>query len=195
MIILGLDIASVTGFAWYEPGSSLSSIKTGLIKATGENAEEKAASLAVQLVAMFKQGRPDFVAIETPMRNVKSFTKKRQDFGGEVEEQTINPNALQLSSLAGAAVAIIAAYRIQWECIPSQTWRKVFLGAGRMPGRDRAGWKRAAIDRCRMLRIDVKNADAAEAVGIAYAGEHCQAFKMERARRAEAERAQAGEAA
>lgn len=34
-LILGLDIASVTGFAWYEPGSSLSSIKTGLIKATG----------------------------------------------------------------------------------------------------------------------------------------------------------------
>lgn len=178
MIILGLDIASVTGFAWYEPGSSLSSIKTGLIKATGENAEEKAASLAVQLVAMFKQGRPDFVAIETPMRNIVSFKKKRQDFGGEVEEQTINPNALQLSSLAGAAVAIIAAYRIQWECIPSQTWRKVFLGAGRMPGRDRAGWKRAAIDRCRMLRIEVKSADAAEAVGLSIAAASCQKFKM-----------------
>lgn len=50
MIICGLDIATVSGFALYEPGSSLSSIKTGLIKATGENAEEKAASLAVQLV-------------------------------------------------------------------------------------------------------------------------------------------------
>jgi hypothetical protein len=37
----GLDIATVSGFAWYEPGSSPSSIKTGLIKAAGDNAEEK----------------------------------------------------------------------------------------------------------------------------------------------------------
>jgi Holliday junction resolvasome RuvABC endonuclease subunit len=180
MLILGMDIATVSGIAWYEPGASLSSIKTGLIKAAGDNAEEKAASLAVQLVTLFKQGRPDFVAIETPMRNIVSFKKKRQDFGGEVEEQTINPNALQLSSLSGAAIAIIAAYRIPWECVASSTWRKVFLGMGRSPGFDRAMWKRAAVERCRVLRIEVKNADAAEAVGIAMAGEHTQTFKMAR---------------
>lgn len=184
MVILGLDIATTTGFAWYEPGCSLSSIKTGLIKAEGENAEEKAASLAQQLVALFKPGRPDFVAIEQPMRNVVTFAKKRQDFGGEVEEQTINPNALQLSSLAGAAVAIIAAYRIPWETIPSATWRKHFLGMGRSPGFDRAMWKRAAVERCRVLKIGVKNADAAEAVGIAMAGEATQSFKMIKARAA-----------
>ncbi|HEU4986884.1 MAG TPA: hypothetical protein VFT89_07445 [Rhizobiaceae bacterium] len=184
MIILGLDVATTTGFAWYEPGSSLSSIKTGLIKAQGENAEEKAASLAQQLVAMFKAGKPDFVAIEQPMRNVVSFKKKRQDFAGEVEEQTLNPNALQLSSLAGAAVGIIAAYRIPWETIPSATWRKHFLGMGRSPGFDRAAWKRAAVERCRMFRIEVKNADAAEAVGIAMAGEACQRFKALMARAA-----------
>lgn len=181
MVILGLDIATTTGFAWYEPGSSLSSIKTGLIKAAGDNAEDKAASLATQMVTMFKAGKPDFVAIEQPMRNVVSFKKKRQDFGGEVEEQTINPNALQLSSLAGAAIGIIAAYRIPWECVASSTWRKHFLGMGRSPGFDRAMWKRAAIERCRVLKIEVKNADAAEAVGIAMAGEACQRFKMARA--------------
>lgn len=58
--------------------------------------------------------RPEFVSLEQPMRNVVTFKKKRQDFGGEGEERTINPNALQLSSFAGAAVAIIAAYRIPW---------------------------------------------------------------------------------
>lgn len=183
-VILGLDIATTTGFAWYEPGLSLSTIKTGLIKAEGDNAEEKAASLAQQLVAMFKTGRPDFVAIEQPMRNVVSFKKKRQDFGGEVEEQTINPNALQLSSLAGAAVGIIAAYRIPWETIPSATWRKVFLGMGRSPGFDRAAWKRAAVDRCRAFKINVKNADAAEAVGISIAGAASQSFRLLQSRRA-----------
>lgn len=181
MLILGLDIATVTGFAWYEPGSSLSSIKTGLIKAAGDNAEEKAASLATQMVAMFKAGRPDFVAIEQPMRNVVSFKKTKQTLAGPVDEQTINPNALHLSSLSGAAIAIIAAYRIPWECIASATWRKHFLGMGRSPGFDRAMWKRTAIERCRILKIDVKNADAAEAVGIAMAGAACQRFKRAKA--------------
>lgn len=183
-MILGLDIATVTGFAWYEPGSSLSSIKTGLLKAQGDNAEEKAASLATQLVALLKPGRPDFVAIEQPMRNVVSFKKTRNTLAGPVDEQTINPNALQLSALVGAAVGIIAAYRIPWETISSSTWRKHFLGMGRSPGLDRAAWKRTAVERCRALRIDVKNADAAEAVGIAMAGEACQTYRMMRARAA-----------
>lgn len=178
MLILGLDIATTTGFAWYEPGSSLSTIKTGLIKAKGDDAEQLAASLACQIVAIFKETKPDFVAIEQPMRNVKMFRKKRQDFAGEVEEQTINPNALKLSSLTGAAVGIISAYRIPWECIPSQSWRKHFFGMGRNPSFDRAAWKRAAVERCRAFRIDVRNADAAEAVGIAMAGEATQTFRM-----------------
>ncbi|TPK14147.1 crossover junction endodeoxyribonuclease RuvC [Mesorhizobium sp. B2-5-11] len=181
-LILGLDIATVTGFAWYEPGSSLSSIKTGLIKAAGDNAEEKAESLGRQLRDMIKGNRPDFVAIEQPMRNVVSFKKTRQTLAGPVDEQTINPNALQLEGLVCAAVAIIGGgYGIPWETIPSSTWRKHFLGMGRSPGFDRAMWKRAAIERCRVLKIDVKNADAAEAVGIAMAGEACQRFKMARA--------------
>jgi Holliday junction resolvasome RuvABC endonuclease subunit len=184
MLILGLDIATTTGFAWYDDKASLSAIKTGLIKAEGENAEEKAASLACQIVPMLRQTKPDFVAIEQPMRNVVSFKKKRQDFGGEVEEQTINPNALQLSSLSGAAVAVVAAYRIPWETISSSTWRKVFLGMGRSPGFDRATWKRAAVERCRALKIEVRNADAAEAVGIAFAGASTQTFKMMQARAA-----------
>ena len=184
MLILGLDIATTTGFAWYDDKASLSAIKTGLIKAQGDNAEEKAASLAQQLVPMFRETKPDFVAIEQPMRNVKTFTKKRQDFGGEVQEQTINPNALQLEGLVCAAVAIIAAYRIPWETIPSATWRKVFLGMGRSPGFDRPMWKRVAVERCRALKIEVRNADAAEAVGIAFAGASTQTFKMMQARAA-----------
>lgn len=196
MIILGLDIATTTGFAWYEPGSSLASIKTGIIKVEGENAEQKAASLAVQLRELFYEtktvnGRlermlikPDFVAIEQPMRNVKSFRKVRNDLAGAVEESTINPNALQLEGLVCAAVAIIAAYRIPWETIPAATWRKHFLGMGRNPGFDRAAWKRAAVDRCRAFKIAVRNSDAAEAVGISIAGEATQTYRMMMARAA-----------
>ncbi|OCJ12491.1 hypothetical protein A6U86_05570 [Rhizobium sp. AC27/96] len=190
MLILGLDIATTTGFAWYEPGSKLSTIRTGVIKAEGDNAEEKAASIALQVVNLFKDPitrkacLPDFVAIEQPMRNIVTFAKKKQDMAGEVEERTVNPNALQLSSLSGAVVGIVAAYRIPWVTIPSATWRKHFLGMGRSPGFDRAAWKRAAIERCRLLKISVKNADAAEAVGIAMAAEAAQEFKLLKVRAA-----------
>lgn len=190
-VILGLDIATVTGFAWYEPGQSLSSIKTGLIKAQGGNAEEKAASLAQQLVTLFKPCRPDFVAIERPLPNVKQFEKYSDDLvDGQVSEATINPNQMLLPTFIGAAVGIIAAYRIPFETIAPQTWHKSYYGSGFKPPRKwikvqrhpqggywKNDWKTPAIERARMLRIDVKNADAAEAVGIAMAGVACQRFK------------------
>ena len=178
MIILGLDIATTTGFAWYDPNAPMNTIRTGIITATGDNAEEKAASIGTQLVAMLKAERPDFVAIEQPMRNVVTFKKKRQDMAGEKEEQTINPNALQLSSLSGAAVAIVSAYRIPWLTIPSSTWRSQFLGYGRKPGFASKDWKKAAMERCQMLKIPVKKHDAAEAVGIAFAATASQQYKM-----------------
>ncbi|NNV20557.1 hypothetical protein EHE22_08980 [Ochrobactrum pseudogrignonense] len=178
MLILGMDIATTTGFAWYDPSASMSTIRTGIITSTGENAEEKAASIATQLVAMIKAERPDFVAIEQPMRNVVMFKKKKHDIAGEHDETTINPNALQLSSLSGAAVAIISAYRIPWLTIPSSTWRSQFLGYGRKPGFASKDWKKAAMERCQSLKIPVKKHDAAEAVGIAFAASGSQQFKM-----------------
>ncbi|TPM89841.1 hypothetical protein [Mesorhizobium sp. B2-1-3A] len=193
MLILGLDIATTTGFAWYEPGSSLSSIKTGLIQAIGENAEEKAASLGDKLHAMFKEQKPDFVAIEEPLRNIKTFKKTIQTMYGPKVIQTVNPNQMLLYSLVGAAVVITSAYKRPWETIPPSTWRKFFFGKGFKPpvklvereGEDTVEeklWKKAAIERCRHLKIDVKGgADAAEAVGIAMAGEACQRFKIARA--------------
>ncbi len=197
-LLLGLDIATVTGFAWYDTGASMAAIKTGLIKAEGDSSEEKAASLALQLVAMFKAGRPDFVALERPLPNVKQFEKYTDDLvEGEVVGTTINPNQMLLPTYIGAAVAIIAAYRIPLETIAPQTWRKAYFGSGFKPpkkfmkikrhpqgGKWVNDWKTPAIERARALRIDVKNADAAEAVGIAFAGAGLQTFKMMQARAA-----------
>src|SRR5690606_13632265 len=135
-------------------------------------------AMRLQAVAMMKARRPDCVTIEQAMRNVVTFKKKRNDMAGEKEEQTINPNALQLSSLSGAAVAIISAYRIPWLTIPSSTWRSQFLGYGRKPGFASMDWKKAAMERCQMLTIPVKKHDAAEAVGIALAATASQQYKM-----------------
>ena len=176
-LILGLDIATTTGFALYSLQESLSTIKTGTIVCKGNNAEQKAASLSVELIKLLKAHKPDFIAIEEPLRNLVPFRKKTQSLMGEEEHLTINPSALQLSSMTGAAVAITSGLKIPWTTIPSQTWRKHFLGRGREKGWKRSDWKRAAIERCRLLHIPVKNNDAAEAVGIAIAGSASQEFK------------------
>ena len=176
--ILGLDIATTTGLALYTVNEPLSTIETRTIKVQGSNSEQKAASLSVEFIRLFKEQRPDFVAIEEPLRNLVPFRKKIQSLIGETEQLTINPNALQLSSITGAAVAIISGFKIPWITIPSATWRKHFLGRGREKGWQRADWKRAAIERCRSLHIPVKNNDAAEAVGIALSGSVSQEFKQ-----------------
>ncbi len=210
MLILGLDIATTTGFAWYDDKASLSAIKTGLIKAVGANSEDKAASLALQLRELFYEtvtidGRterrlfkPDFVAIERPLPNIMQFEKFSDDLvDGQVSTSTVNPNQMLLPTYIGAAVAIIAAYRIPFETIAPQTWHKAYYGSGFKPpkkfiknnrhpqgGKWVNDWKTPAVERARALRIEVRNADAAEAVGIAFAGAASQTFKDMQARSA-----------
>ncbi|WP_025199089.1 hypothetical protein [Brucella sp. BO2] len=189
MLILGLDVATQTGFAWYDPSAPMSTIRTGIITATGKDAEEKSSSLAQQLFAMLKSERPDFVAIEQPLRNVKTFKKQVKTLYGFKTVETINTNALQLPSLVGAAVGIVSAYRIPWMTIPAATWRSRYFGKGFKPpikitqkeGEDpqeEKQWKKAAVDRCQQLKIPVKRHDAAEAVGVAFAAAGSDEYKM-----------------
>lgn len=198
MLILGLDIATTTGFAWYDDKASLSAIKTGLIKAQGENAEEKAASLACQIVKMLRETKPDFVAIERPLPNIMQFEKFSDDLvDGQAASSTVNPNQMLLPTYIGAAVAIIAAYRIPFETIAPQSWHKAYYGSGFKPpkkfikikrhpqgGKWVNDWKTPAVERARALKIEVRNADAAEAVGIAFAGASTQTYRMMQARAA-----------
>lgn len=207
MIILGLDVATTTGFAWYDttPGVSLSSIKTGILRAQGDEDWQKAGSLAVQLIAELHESvdgtrrrKPlDFVAIERPLPNVMQFEKESHDMVGSESTMTINPNQMLLHQLIGSVCGILAAYKIPHVTIPPQTWRASYFGKGfkppRKPVKDKHGnqkrnrrgelmwkndWKTPAVEKARSLRIDVRNADAAEAVGIAFAGAGLQAFKM-----------------
>ncbi|MEF2551964.1 hypothetical protein VQ042_11435 [Aurantimonas sp. A2-1-M11] len=85
MLILGLDGAQCTGFAYYDTERSLSSIRAGLIRASGESYEEKAIDLHRKLLIMLRKDRPDFVAIEKPLR-AQPGGKRVQTFMGEAEE-------------------------------------------------------------------------------------------------------------
>lgn len=194
MLIEGLDIATSCGVAQVEKPGRLSAAKCLCLYAEGENSEEKAGELAWQLMQRYRDAstRPQFVAIEMPMRNVMTFKKQGRDLAGQTQKETINPNALQLSGLAGAAVAVLNCYRIPWGLIASKTWRNAYFGKDFVPPKvkktnrktgqtivtDQDDWKQAAIDMALRDRIALPSTkaeqrDAAEAIGIAWAWESC----------------------
>ncbi|MBY8918800.1 hypothetical protein KUG85_04840 [Nitratireductor sp. L1-7-SE] len=176
-LILGLDIATSCGRALIDRSERPGTWNCDVWKSAGDNGEEKAGHLAMQMIPYLKANKPDFVAIEMPQRNVQTFGRKRKDMAGEATETTINPNALQLSSLAGAAIAILDAYRIPWGLIAPVTWRSAYFGKGVKPqGKD--DWKDLAIQHARMQGIGLPatkaaQRDAAEALGIAVSWERC----------------------
>lgn len=179
MLILGLDIATTTGFAWYDTEASLSAIKAGSFRIGGEGFEQRAGEMGAIMIRMMREQRPDFVAMEQPTRNVMQHRRQGHDLAGEHDELTINAGtSLLLNQLTGAAAAIIRGYRIPFDVIAPTSWRKQFLGFGKRPGWQRKDWKRAARDRCAQLKITVTNDDQADAVGIAFAGAGLQTFKM-----------------
>lgn len=196
MIIEGLDIAASCGVAQVEKPGRLSAARCLCLHAEGENSEEKAGELAWQLMGRWRDAgrRPQFVAIEMPLRNVMTFKKEGVDLAGQNQKETINPNSLQLSGLAGAAVAVLNCYRIPWGLVASKTWRNAYFGKGFIPPqkwvneKDRKtgkiikvpkdDWKQAAIDMAVRERIALPSTkaeqrDAAEAIGIAWAWEAC----------------------
>ncbi|MBA3576208.1 MAG: hypothetical protein H0W39_01130 [Sphingomonas sp.] len=183
MIILGLDAAQNTGWALYDaaPGTSLSSIKAGVLKATGETYEDKAAALGRALVLLIKADRPDFIAIEMPIRTQPGRVTRKVKFMGEAQVEEASGSGLNAvissNQMVGACAAIVGAYGIPFQMIAPVTWRKAFLGFGTHPGWARKDWKRAVRDKCQQLKITVTNDDMADAVGIAFAGAGCQAFR------------------
>jgi hypothetical protein len=180
--VLGLDIATYCGVCWKEAGVPASDWRCYVIESEGDNSEDKAGDLAMALAGEFKTRRPDFAAIEMPQRSVTQFGKEGDD--GE-RKQTINPNALQLSGLAGGAVACLDLHGIPWGLVAPSTWRSAYFGKGYKPLID---WKQSAIDMANIQKIvlpPTKKAqrDAAEAVGISVAWERCT-FVPERHQRA-----------
>lgn len=175
MIILAFDPAQTTGYAYYDDQAPLAAIEAGTIKCIGENYEDKAASLGRALVKIIKTKRPDFIAIEMPIRTQPA-QRRTVKFMGEDEQVEAGGSGLNAvissNQLVGAISAIVGAYNIPFVTIPSVTWRKAFLGFGTHKGWGRKDWKKAVRDRCASLRIVVTNDDQADAVGIAFAGAH-----------------------
>ncbi|RFC66471.1 hypothetical protein DYI37_03245 [Fulvimarina endophytica] len=196
-LILGIDPAQKTGWAYYDTSRSLAAIRAGVIKAEGDGYEEMAANLSRQLVVMMRRERPDFVSIESPLRaplQARSAAKNRK--GLDLDDQ---PDAaagfgglnavISSNIMVGAIISAVAIKDVSWGMVSSATWRKTFLGFGRQPGWDRKAWKKATREKCAALRIPVTNDDMADAVGVAFAAPNHPIFKMmqhQRSKEAEA---------
>lgn len=177
MIAMGIDCATSTGIVWGDIGARPATWTVLAIEAEGANAEEKAGDLALALHQLLGTlGAPDFAAIEMPQRSVTRFERKKTDLTGERTDLTINPNALQLSALAGAVVSVLDLNGVPWGLVAPVTWRSAYFGKGFKPSD--GDWKAAAIRYAELQGVALPSTkkasrDAAEALGIMSAWSRC----------------------
>lgn len=156
MRVIGLDVATRTGFAVYDgrvwtTGALRCPIKRP--KGKGLNAAHVGAVidwLTGELHTVFLSAAPlDAAAIETPI------------IGGGVK---LDPRAVHmLNAMAGAAARVAHRARVPVVYVGNQTWRKAFG----VTGKGTAAKKADAMRICRFEGIPVSSDDEADAVGIA----------------------------
>jgi hypothetical protein len=193
-MILGLDIATTTGFCWFDPPrtddsadvrAALAAMRPGSFKVVGAEPEDKAADMAPHLIKLLKPTKPDFIIIEAPARHVQQHDKVITDMHGTRTIKTINPGTtILLNQLTGAAVTIARAFNIPFMTVSEETWRKEAYGFGRKKGWQRAHWKKHARQLCAAKGISVTNDDQAEACWIAFVGWRSQTYRLMQAQRA-----------
>lgn len=179
MIIMGLDLATRSGWAVRNSNKHRSSILCGTFSVKDYQWEEKYAIAANLFYRLVKEHTPDFVAIERPEHGVRQFKKKgKADLTGKEETvSTINPAALQLTGIAGAVIAICQIRGVPYGTIAATSWRPVYYGKGVKPaeGQD---WKDLAIAYAERENIvlpptKAEQKDAAEAIGVCTCWHNC----------------------
>lgn len=191
MRILGLDPSQSTGWALYDTTAHLSAIQAGVIRVSRAEGgyEVKAAELGRQVRAIIAAQRPDFVAVEQPLRQKPGAGKKKAKlrFSGDlvsaVDENDYDDDGggglnavISSNQMVGAICGVIGVFGIPFATISVQTWRKMAYGPGSLGGRKQA--KAKARELCRQHRIIATNDDMAEAVWIAFAGAGLPQAKM-----------------
>lgn len=181
MLILGCDIATVSGFALFDTRKDVSAIEAWSVQVKGNCHEAKAAQLGWVLHQIVRDKKPDLIAVEQPLKNIKQYDKIKTDLAGTHKSKTVSPSTVILpNQLAGAVMGIIGAMGKPWVTIPPETWRATFLGFGRKKGWSRDDWKRAARKQCQMEGIAVTNNDQSDAVGVAIAARATDIYRQVR---------------
>lgn len=185
MIIMGLDLATRSGWAVRDSERHRSSIQCGVFSVKEYEWEEKYAIAANLFYRLLKDHKPDFVAIERPEHGVRQFAKKgKPDLTGEERTvMTINPAALQLTGIAGSIIGICMMMRVPYGTIAATSWRPVYYGKGVKPAQG-SDWKKMAIEACDRESIKLpgnkeEQKDAAEAVGVCTCWHKCDVPQIE----------------
>ena len=149
MLILALDIATVTGFALGKAGESPVSGSVRL-KATDVDPDRGIARLGRWLGEQFTISKPDLVVIEAPLPP-----------NGPLS----NPSTITfLHQAAGGAKGVCGLYGLRCASVNVQTVRRHFIGKGRPPNP-----KAEVLARCKQLGwIDnaSKDHDRADALAL-----------------------------
>lgn len=175
MIILGLDIATTTGWAVYDTDKTPSAIISGSFKLQGDTPFERVRYMRSHLPKLIKEHRPDFAAIEAPLEIAPRFKKAKTDLlGSEEQETTINSKTIAiLNRYAGAAEMAVMGNNIPCVEVRAQTWQTI------IPKNIKGKPKQRAKAFCDMLKIVSPNMDSRDACVIAmWAKGHCQELKL-----------------
>lgn len=179
MIIMGLDLATRSGWAVRDSNKHRSSMLCGTFSVKDYEWEAKYAIAANLFYRLVKDHKPDFVAIERPEHGVRQFKKKgKADLAGKEETvSTINPAALQLTGIAGAIISICQIRNIPYGTIAAVSWRPTYFGKGVKPAQGQ-DWKDLAIEYAQRENIALpatkaEQKDAAEAIGVCTCWHNC----------------------
>lgn len=182
MIVMALDVASTTGYAFFDTDRKPSAIISGSMKLIGDTAFQKVVDLRRRLPRIIREHKPGFCAVEAPMEFAPQFKKvKKTLLGDEETSSTINSKTIAvLNRLAGAAEMAVLGQNVPCISVAAKTWQTI------IPDQFAGKPKQRAQAYCQMLGIVSPNMDSRDACIIAiWAAGHCQELKMlERARAA-----------
>lgn len=158
MKVIALDIATSTGFAYWDTSKSLASIETRTIKVPKrrgrrtEPGEYQAFMLPGICREIFGQfDKPDFCIVE--MRPMQLFGQSR------IEQVTLT------NCLHGAYYAILGAWGVPYQTVAPATWRAKMYGDAKK-GMSRGELKNLAKFLAKDAGIECNNDDEAEAAQL-----------------------------
>lgn len=187
-MLIGLDVASTTGFCIYQSigAGKPPRIRCGSWKCLGDDFDTKSESLSDHLYALLKSERAagariEYAAIEEPLLVIprNGVRKGGGLFASEPDNSaTSNPHTLMvLHAMTGAACAILRQFHIPKRMVRPATWRKSFIGVTKAPvtvaKKDGSKWLKGQVrEAANLLGVKygfhVANNDVSDSIGVAF---------------------------
>jgi hypothetical protein len=162
MFILALDLATKTGWASGLVGEVPKS-GSWLLRRPKNEPEVGWENLGCRLRDLFTLRVPDLVIYERAM-SVGAMQEEGDD--GKMRFRS-SPQAIQfLIGIVGALHGVTGPYGVKTASVPSQTWRKHLLGAGKIPKGEAKPLTIRRVHQLGLMPIDCRDDNRADAIGV-----------------------------